>query len=62
MLSPDTTQSYRFGPDSGDESQICLFVGCLLTMYVPFGGRVMERTPACPYGQYNFNHLVVFPK
>ena len=46
MLSPTTTQSYRFGPDMGDESQICLFGGCLLTTYVPAGGKVRDRTPA----------------
>lgn len=47
--SPITTQSYRLGPDLGEESQICLLGGCLLTTYVP-NGNFSVRTPAWNWG------------
>ncbi len=45
-LSPSITQSYLFGPDIGELSQICLFGGCLFRTYVPAGGRARVKTPA----------------
>lgn len=45
--SPRVTQSYRLGPLRGLLSQICRLGGCLLSTYVPCGGRVSVRTPAC---------------
>lgn len=32
---------------TGDESQICLFGGCLLITYVPFEPRLSVNTPLC---------------
>ena len=32
---------------TGDESQICLFGGCLLMTYVPFEPRLRVNTPLC---------------
>lgn len=35
--APAPTKSKRFGPLTGDDSQICLFGRCLLITYVPCG-------------------------
>jgi hypothetical protein len=42
------TKSNLFGPDSGADSHICLFGGCLLRIYVPFGVLIV-RMPACAF-------------
>jgi hypothetical protein len=36
---------------NGEESQICLFGGCLLITYVPFSPSARVRTPLCEQGK-----------
>ena len=42
--SVSALNAYWKGPDTGDDNQICLLGGCLLTTYVPLG-VVSVRTP-----------------